>query len=100
MVIRREEFKDLWVKSTPKEIAKKYDVPRMRVYYLAKSFGLKPRSQMILEKDEWAPSEDEILEGAAAIRARWSDEEEKRRRVGNRGTGRKWTAPILRDGRD
>lgn len=97
-VIRREEFEELWANSNPTEIAKKYEVSRMRVYHIAKTFGLKPRSQMILESDEGAPSEDEILERAAAIRERWSDEEERKRRVGNRGTGRKWTAPEIRVG--
>lgn len=96
--IRRDEFEELWLKSSPKEIAKQYEVSRMRVYHIAKTFGLKPRSQVVLESDEGAPSESEILERAAAIREKWSDEEERKRRVGNRGTGRKWTAPEIKVG--
>jgi hypothetical protein len=94
--IRRDEFEKLWLKTTPSEMAAKYGISRMAIYYRAKSFGLPTRAE--IEESLESPTAEEILERAAEVRKRWSHEEEQKRLVGNRGTGRKWTAPEIRVG--
>lgn len=94
--IRRDEFKELWMKSTPTEMAKKYGISRMAIYGKAKSFGLPSRSE--IEAKLESPSADEILARAAEVRKRWSHEEEQKRLVGSRGTERRWTPPEIRVG--
>jgi len=94
--IRRDEFEKLWLTTTPTEMAARYGISRMAIYYRAKSFGLPTRAE--IEASLESPSAEEILERAAEVRKKWSHEEEQRRLVGSRGTGRKWIAPEIKVG--
>ena len=95
--IRRDEFSSLWKTSTPTEIAKRYGVSRAAIYQRARSWGLPPRAEMELPDVE-SPTEDEIASRAAAIRAKWSDEEHASRMVGVRQAESRWTPPVIEIG--
>lgn len=92
-----DQFKELWASSTPTEIAKLCNVSRSSIYQRARTLKLPPRMEMDLPDVE-RPTDDEIKKMTAQIRAKWSDEEERLRRVGNRQNGRRWTPPVIEIG--
>lgn len=92
-----KKFKELWASSTPTEIAKLCNVSRSSIYQRARTLKLPPRMEMDLPDVE-RPTTDEIEEMTALIRAKWSDEEERRRQVGRLQNGKRWTPPLIEIG--
>ena len=93
----RKKFEELWGKATPTEIANQCGVSRAAVYQRARTLRLPSMMEMDLPDVE-KPTADEIAAMTASIRARWSDEEERRRLVGARQSGRRWTPPNIEIG--
>ena len=90
----KDQFSKLWATRTPTEIAKQCGVSRAAIYQRARTLRLPPRMEMDLPDVE-RPTTDEIAAMTASIRAKWSDEEEKKRLVGARQSGRRWTPPEI-----
>lgn len=77
----RKKFEKAWkLSENVKEVCKRLKITEQSAYYWARKFGL-PMFCGI--SDENTPTQEEIQERAAEIRARWSPEEEKRRCAGS-----------------
>jgi len=81
--------KRLWETMTKEELAKTLGLSLAELFLTAQRLGV--AGNWRIKSDD--PSEEQIAAMAAEIRSGWSEEEEKSRRVGRLGSGRRWTPP-------
>jgi hypothetical protein len=87
--LKKDTFEKLWLTEPPAAIATKLNLPLQRVYRAARAFKLPSRSEVLRAQidEEEKPTQEEIQERSAEVRAKWSDRERRRRYVG----GVSWT---------
>lgn len=100
--VDHEMLKRLWLmppnEMPSREIAVRLGISETLLYKIKDKLRLPPRER-VYHCDAEDPTEDEIAERAAAIRASWPDGEEERRFVGR--SRREWSIPsYIYDGRD
>ena len=93
MVLKKESLEEIWQTTSVKEIARRFSVKPQKIYQLSKKWNLPER-----EREEDAPSEQEIAERAAQVRATWSDADWESRAVGPVRNRERWTPPTIRIG--
>lgn len=97
--LSRESLSEVWETKEVAEIASQFGVKKGSIYYWARVWGLPRRgTQEQLGPRPDDPTEMEISERAAEVRARWSPEEERKRLVGVAKKSRRWTPPIIQRG--
>lgn len=97
--LSRESLLKVWDTKEVSEIARQFGVGKSSIYYWSKKWNLPQRGtkeQLGPRPDD--PTEMEISERAAEVRARWSPEEERKRLVGVAKKSRRWTPPIIQRG--
>lgn len=80
---RINRVREMWATHTIAQIAADVGTSSSAICRLAAREGLP--GKMALSRGEVNPTEEEIAERAAAIRAGWSEAEEERRRIGRVG---------------
>jgi hypothetical protein len=81
--MNQKKFEKVWRNSENiHEVCKKMKITHQSAYYWARKFGLPTFCGTGSGNDENSPTEKEIAERAAEIRAGWSDSEEQSRIVG------------------
>jgi hypothetical protein len=97
--LSRESLSEVWETSEVAEIAAKFGVKKGAIYYWARVWGLPRRgTKEQLGPQPSDPTEEEISERAAEVRARWSPQEEKSRLVGVAKKSRGWKPPVIERG--
>lgn len=97
--LSRESLLQVWETKEVAEIAVQFGVRKNAIYYWAKKWNLPQRGtkeQLGPRPDD--PTELEISERAAEVRARWSPQEEKKRLVGVAKKSRGWKPPVIERG--
>jgi transposase len=97
--LSKESLSEVWETKGVAEIAAQFGVRKKAIYDWAKLWNLPKRGtkeQLGPRPDD--PTELEISERAAEVRARWSPQEEKKRLVGVAKKSRGWKPPVIERG--